>query len=555
MFVSFVKHWAVPETDPGYLQVLNSERIRLGILQDIPLMRCKGITAPMLMGLFNPVILLPDMDFDSDDLPFIFRHELIHFKRHDLLYKLALALVKGVHWFNPAVRLMARQANKDIETICDAYTVNGTDIDFRRKYSEVILSMASGPVTCHSQLTTCMNGGKHMLRQRFSNILGGEKKNGALMFVLIGAVMFALGTLVGFNFQPRHEQAANEYAMAVGEAAEAMEAENASEAVGSPWTPVEVRVPAGFDRSELAKLVERTVEQSVRNSFSSEYNDRYIGSNGHVDASQIYDEPIKKESYHDGVKSLEISSCMADIVVKQGGDRLKVEYDERFKGEYMLTIINGALKIICNDMLLPSTPANSEIFDAKWKQTAIIVTVPEEAVLDSINGASVSGDISIEGVSLSGVSYDHVITAETVSGKIEITDCTAGGRFNLKSTSGDIAVSDCEVEDYITANLVSGDVFFDSCSALNINISAISGYSQLKDCSFGSLNMYAVSGSTNIALKEDASFYDVLFNSVSGSCYMNGAAVETEGVFRQNLTGAQSNITFTSSSGSLWIDG
>jgi beta-lactamase regulating signal transducer with metallopeptidase domain len=189
-FVFLAKRGAVPETDPGYLQVLNSERVRLEILQDIPLMRCKDISAPMLMGLFNPVILLPDIEFDSGDLPFIFRHELIHFKRHDLWYKLALTLVKCVHWFNPIVRLMAGQAEKDIETLCDAHTVNGMDTDLRRKYSEVILSMASGRNACRSRLTTCMNGGKHMLRQRFSNILGREKKNGALVFTLIGVLTF-----------------------------------------------------------------------------------------------------------------------------------------------------------------------------------------------------------------------------------------------------------------------------------------------------------------------------------------------------------------------------
>jgi hypothetical protein len=96
---------------------------------------------------------------------------------------------------------MAHQANKDIETICDNYTVRGLNVAARKIYSEIILSMAAGNRRLQSPLTTHFVGGKRMLKLRFSNILCAAKKRGVIIFLpLAFAIICAM--FVGFDFSP-----------------------------------------------------------------------------------------------------------------------------------------------------------------------------------------------------------------------------------------------------------------------------------------------------------------------------------------------------------------
>ena len=95
---------------------------------------------------------------------------------------------------------MAKQADKDIEIICDALTVRDMDMESRKRYSELILNMAAGPFVYRSQLTTCMEGNKNMLKQRFANILGTGKKRGIVLFTVVGIMIAATALTVGVNF-------------------------------------------------------------------------------------------------------------------------------------------------------------------------------------------------------------------------------------------------------------------------------------------------------------------------------------------------------------------
>jgi beta-lactamase regulating signal transducer with metallopeptidase domain len=208
-FSRFAKRWSEPETDPDVIKAFNAECSRMKIRRIINLKRCKGIKAPMMLGFFKPAILLPYSHYDTEELTLILRHELIHYKRRDLWYKLALAVIKSVYWFNPAVYLMAKQANKDIETVCDVLTVSGTNTDLRKRYSETILSMACGDCICLSQLTTRFLGDKNMLKQRFSNIFGTAKKRGTAVFTAMSMVIILSGLFVGFNLAQTSHGGAN----------------------------------------------------------------------------------------------------------------------------------------------------------------------------------------------------------------------------------------------------------------------------------------------------------------------------------------------------------
>lgn len=83
------------------------------------------ISGPLVYGLFHPVILLPKgLDWrDETALTHILTHEYVHIRYLDGLTKLALAGTLCIHWWNPAVWLMAVLANRDLELACDEAVV------------------------------------------------------------------------------------------------------------------------------------------------------------------------------------------------------------------------------------------------------------------------------------------------------------------------------------------------------------------------------------------------------------------------------------------------
>lgn len=100
---------------------------------------CNKIDTPMMIGFFSPLILLPDTDYTDKETEIIIGHEMAHFRRGDLWYKLLMLTANAVHWFNPFVYIMVRKANRDLEYFCDDSVTKDTDKDYKKFYSLTIL--------------------------------------------------------------------------------------------------------------------------------------------------------------------------------------------------------------------------------------------------------------------------------------------------------------------------------------------------------------------------------------------------------------------------------
>lgn len=98
-------------------------------------------TTPFVIGLWNPVVVLPDIPLEGKRLEMILSHELVHIKRGDLIVKLIVFASNAVHWFNPAVYAMNKQISLYCELSCDEQVVRHMDAAGRRTYGETLLSM------------------------------------------------------------------------------------------------------------------------------------------------------------------------------------------------------------------------------------------------------------------------------------------------------------------------------------------------------------------------------------------------------------------------------
>ena len=111
----------------------------LNIKRKVNLCKCSLINSPLFVGFVSPIILMPYTNYADEELKLIYKHELTHFKRMDVWYKLILVIASVVHWFNPLVYLMRRYASKDIEYTCDDIVTKDLSLEQRKEYSRVIL--------------------------------------------------------------------------------------------------------------------------------------------------------------------------------------------------------------------------------------------------------------------------------------------------------------------------------------------------------------------------------------------------------------------------------
>ena len=75
-------------------------------MQATPLVR-----SPMVAGALHPVLLVPAGEAPKG-ADCMLAHELTHIKRHDVAKKLLLTLVCILHWYNPAVWMLAARAGR-----------------------------------------------------------------------------------------------------------------------------------------------------------------------------------------------------------------------------------------------------------------------------------------------------------------------------------------------------------------------------------------------------------------------------------------------------------
>lgn len=169
----------------------------LGIKKDFDALVSENVSSPMVMGFINPKVILPAEVFEQDELSFILRHELTHYKRRDTLYKALLLFVNALHWFNPMVWAMRNLAGTDLELSCDSSVIGEENMDMRVKYSETILACVHKERTACTVFSTHFYGGAKTLKKRFANILSTEKrKNGIVAFICVLMLAALVGGLV-----------------------------------------------------------------------------------------------------------------------------------------------------------------------------------------------------------------------------------------------------------------------------------------------------------------------------------------------------------------------
>lgn len=197
LFRRTVRRWKRDVARADYAAMLSDTARDLGVGAP-EMIVCEAISTPAVTGLLRPRLLLPHERYDVQELRYILRHELCHLKRRDMLLKLVLLAANAMHWFNPVVYLMLRQADEDIELACDSAATDDLDRAERAAYSRTLLAAVQSNVRA-LPATTCFGGTVERLKRRITNVLGAQKKRGLSVVALVLALTLAAGCAVSWG--------------------------------------------------------------------------------------------------------------------------------------------------------------------------------------------------------------------------------------------------------------------------------------------------------------------------------------------------------------------
>jgi len=130
--------------------------------------RSDKVISPAVYGIIKPKIILP-ANIAEADLEYILKHERIHIRRRDNLWRVVAVVTACVHWFNPLAWIFLKCFFTDMELACDAGVLKKLADNDKKEYASALLACSAGK----TYYASAFGGAKTKLR--IENILSYKK--------------------------------------------------------------------------------------------------------------------------------------------------------------------------------------------------------------------------------------------------------------------------------------------------------------------------------------------------------------------------------------------
>lgn len=194
------------------VKLFNKCKGELNINTKVHLRICNTVDSPMLIGIFNPIVLISDIYEDHKRLEMIFLHELNHYKRKDIIIKTFSLIINAAHWFNPLIFILLKKMDKYCEYSIDEMVVEDMHINDRKYYGETILNVASSSRFKRAFLTTAMGSSGKQLKTRLENMIYSFKitRKRQIVSLFLATLILILGFTVACSILPDNNSEGNE---------------------------------------------------------------------------------------------------------------------------------------------------------------------------------------------------------------------------------------------------------------------------------------------------------------------------------------------------------
>lgn len=304
------------------------------------------IMSPVMVGLFNPCIILSTTQMTPLEFQHTISHELVHYKRRDILYKWLTQLVVCIHWFNPLLYMMERSINRACELSCDEAVIWNLDEQERYAYGDTLLRAAGRNVKCKLPVSPiAFSDSKKSLKERLGAIMNFKKisKVTYITMFFLTIILFICSSYVGVY-------AATKRNVAVTDTSKPKTSKTKTTASNSAQAPHSVV----YKNGEYFILFDNAGEKDIPGSTGPDYGvtfgavwpDAYVSFNSYY-VNKKLSSKIKKDCKYfqnKGWLTQKEANAIIDVARKvQKGDTngFKTDKQEKEYTKWNITIKNG----------------------------------------------------------------------------------------------------------------------------------------------------------------------------------------------------------------------
>ncbi len=177
---------------PEQRAFLDGLKDQYGIRRRVFLYETTAEKRTMTFGFFSPVIVC-SRHTTSREAELLVRHELVHIKRMDVLWKLFMHLAVMLHWCNPMVWILHRGFDQICECSCDEIVMQNKSKEEVKEYLRLMIEEAREKKTEKVSMRWKSGFGDDVrkIKERMENLMKRKKWNRVAAITLVAALALA----------------------------------------------------------------------------------------------------------------------------------------------------------------------------------------------------------------------------------------------------------------------------------------------------------------------------------------------------------------------------
>lgn len=177
---------------PECRDFLDSLKKEYGLMRRVYLYEAMAGENTITFGFFSPVIICSRAT-TSRGAELLIRHELVHIRRMDVLWKMFMELAAMIHWCNPLVWFLRSSFEQVCECSCDEIVMCEKTEAEVNEYLRLMIDEAREEKKENVSLRwkSGFGGNARKMKERMENLMSKKKWNRAAAVALVAALTFA----------------------------------------------------------------------------------------------------------------------------------------------------------------------------------------------------------------------------------------------------------------------------------------------------------------------------------------------------------------------------
>lgn len=161
-------------------------------------LQCSKEATPVTVGFLKPIVFYY-AQASTEEKEMMLKHELMHIKRKDMVWRFLSIVLVVMHWYNPIAWWYRWELENVCESSCDERVLQGQSADARKTYAKLIIKYATNQKG--EILGVHLSKGAKEVEERMKRIFNKTKKLPKVVGILLAVVLVVLNSATVFAYE------------------------------------------------------------------------------------------------------------------------------------------------------------------------------------------------------------------------------------------------------------------------------------------------------------------------------------------------------------------